>query len=195
MRKSTRTALRAALTVLLCAAVIIPGTLLLGHGYRRYMTAIYPLEHQQLVEAAGQEHSIPTSLIYAIIHTESSFEETALSTAEAKGLMQLTDATFRWALNRAGESDRYTPEDLYDPAINIRYGVYVLALLREQFESTDTVLAAYNAGQGRVREWLKDPAFSADGVHLDSIPYKETADYVQRVTAAQKRYQTLYDIQ
>ncbi len=195
MRKSTRTALRAVLTVLLCATVVIPGTLLLGHSYRRYMTAIYPLEHQQLVEAAGQEHSIPTSLIYAIIHTESSFVETALSTAEAKGLMQLTDATFRWALNRAGESDRYTPEDLYDPAINIRYGVYVLALLREQFESTDTVLAAYNAGQGRVREWLKDPAFSADGVHLDSIPYKETADYVQRVTAAQKRYQTLYDIQ
>ncbi len=195
MKQTTRAFLHGVLTVLVCAAIIIPGILLLNHSYRRYMTSIYPLEHQALVEAAGREQNIPSSLIYAIIHTESSFEETAISTADAKGLMQLTDDTFLWALNRAGESGRYTVRDLYDPAVNIRYGVYVLSLLGEQFEDTRTVLAAYNAGQGRVREWLDDPAYSSDGVHLDTIPYKETEDYVERVIATQERYRELYDLE
>lgn len=56
------------------------------------------------MEAASEEFDIPASLIYAIIHTESSFEEDATSHAQAKGLMQLTDDTFQWALMRAGET-------------------------------------------------------------------------------------------
>lgn len=55
-----------------------------------------------------------------------------------------------------------------------------------------TVLAAYNAGQGRVKEWLKDPAYSADGEHLDAIPYAETAEYVRRVEKTRQRYRQLY---
>ncbi len=158
------------------------------------MTKMYPLEYRQQVEAAGAQQDFAPSLIYAVIHTESHFNANAVSPANAKGLMQLTDSTFQWAMRRAGESGRYDSDDLFNPDVNIRYGVYVLSLLREQFNSTATILAAYNAGQGRVREWLNDPALSSDGVHLDTIPYKETAEYIERVTKAQKRYQELYNI-
>lgn len=177
------------------AAVVCVSVLLLEQGYRRYLCAVYPLEHEALVQAASKEFDVAPSLIFAIIHTESSFEEQALSSAQAKGLMQLTDDTFRWALTRAGEQGQYTEEDLYDPAVNIHYGVYVLKLLGEQFEDVSTVLAAYNAGQGRVQEWLRDPAYSTDGVHLDAIPYPETVEYIRRVIQARQRYQQLYSME
>ena len=174
------------------AAVLALGVLLLNRGYRRYLMSVYPIDHEELVQQASAAFDVPPSLIYAVIHTESSFEEDALSSANAKGLMQLTDDTFRWALLRAGDTGKYTIEDIYDPAVNIHYGVYVLHLLKEQFPETETVLAAYNAGQGRVREWLDNPDYSADGIRLDRIPYEETAEYVRRVIQAQRRYQTLY---
>ncbi len=195
MRRTIHSALRGLLAVFACAAVIVPGVLMLNRGYHRYLSGIYPLEHRELVETAAQEYAVPVSLIYAIIHTESGFLEDAISSAGAKGLMQITDDTFQWALNRAGEKGKYTSEALYDPAVNIHYGVYVLSLLREQFIDTETALAAYNAGQGRVREWLRDPACSDDGMHLDNIPYAETAEYIRRVTQTQKRYQALYDLE
>lgn len=178
---------------LLAIVVILAGIPALRHGYHHYMTAIYPTDYQQEVEAAAGEFGISPSLVFAVIHTESQFDAAAVSSAGAKGLMQLTNDTFQWALRRAGDSGRFTEEDLFDPVVNIRYGVYVLSLLREQFKSADTVLAAYNAGQGRVREWLQE--LSTDGIHLDTIPYPETAKYVERVRQAQRQYQQLYNIE
>lgn len=189
-----RSAKRTLLRIGGSAVLLVLAVLLLNRGYHHYLTRVYPMEHAQLVNDAAGEYNLPPSLVFAVIHTESSFREQALSPADAKGLMQLTDDTFRWALSRSGETGKYTPEDLYDPAINIHYGVYVLSLLGEQFEYTETVLAAYNAGQGRVSSWLQDPALSADGKRLDSIPYPETETYVSRVLEAQKRYRTLYHI-
>ncbi|MBQ4612515.1 MAG: lytic transglycosylase domain-containing protein [Clostridia bacterium] len=174
--------------------VIVLTTVLLGGAYKQYYSTVYPLKFEAEVSAASGEFDIAPSLIYAVIYTESSFEPQATSSADAKGLMQLTDSTLQWALNREGNPDKYAPDALYEPSVNIHYGVYVLALLGEQFENVETVLAAYNAGQGRVAQWLDDSRYSSDGVHLHSIPYEETANYVRRVLATQKRYQQLYSI-
>ncbi len=183
------------LTILALLAFIALCTVQLRGGYRHFYSAVYPLEYQEEVTTASAEFDIPPSLIYAIIHTESSFNPQAVSSADAKGLMQLTDDTFRWALSRAGDKNAHTTEALFDPAMNIHYGVYVLTLLGEQFEQTETILAAYNAGQGNVSQWLKDAQYSSDGDTLHTIPYPETANYVTRVLDTQKRYQTLYSIQ
>ena len=174
--------------------VALIGTLLLHKGYQQYYRAVYPVAYQDEVSAAAEQFGIQPSLIYAIIHTESSFKPNAVSPADAKGLMQLTNDTFQWALTRAGQTDAHSPDDLFDPSINIHYGVYVLTLLGEQFEDTETVLAAYNAGQGRVAEWLSDTRYSADGIRLHTIPYPETETYVQRVLDTQKQYIQLYSI-
>ncbi len=179
----------AVLAVLFCCAV------LLNRGYDWYFRALFPVKYETTVVREAEQFDFPPSLIYAIIHTESEFDASALSSAEAKGLMQLTDNTFNWALKRAGESDCHTVEDLFDPNINIHYGVYVLSLLREQFQTVETLLAAYNAGQGTVGRWLKNPDCSHDGIHLDAVPYKETDDYIRRVTETQRRYQILYSME
>ncbi len=190
--------MKKAWTLLQCVGLLVfiaLATLVVHDGYRRYFAAAYPLKFEAEVTAASDEFDIPPSLIYAMIHTESSFDPRAVSHAGAKGLMQLMDSTLDWALTRAGDTGKYTADDLFDPAVNIHYGVYVLTLLGEQFEHTDTVIAAYNAGLGNVGSWLKDPQYSADGVTLHAYKFPETETYVARVRDAQKRYQELYSIE
>lgn len=184
-------------TILSCIGILIIaciGALLLNRCYHWLMITAYPTKYAEYVTKTAEEFSVDPSLIYAVIHTESHFDSDALSTAKAKGLMQLTDNTLDWALSKAGETGKYSPDDLFDPQINIRYGVYVLTLLEKQFHDTETVLAAYNAGQGTVKKWLKDPEHSTDGVHLINIPYLETEKYVNQVLKTQAKYRQLYKI-
>ena len=179
---------------LFLALLLVVCTLLLRQAGHRLGEALYPLKYSKQVEAAATEYDVPPSLIYAVIHTESEFDPSAVSPAEAKGLMQLTDDTYRWALQREKREEEFLPETLFDPEVNIHYGTCVLSLLQEQFSQTETVLAAYNAGQGHVREWLENPAYSADGETLSDIPFPETATYVKRVLATRKQYQILYHL-
>lgn len=179
----------AALALLLAICVF-----LLGQAQQRFDESAYPLKYADTVLTAAEEYGLPPSLIYAVIHTESSFNPSAQSSADAVGLMQITNDTYRWALQRAGAEDTYDPDTLLDPVANIQCGTYILHLLGEKFENTQTVLAAYNAGQGHVRQWLADPAYSEDGVTLSHIPFAETEEYIRRVLTAQQRYQQIYNI-
>ncbi len=190
--KSTR--FTRVLALIVSLLILIGAVPLVRHGYTRYFSANYPIHYQEIVTAAAQEFGIEPSLIYAIIHTESRFDERATSSADARGLMQMTKSTFEWALRRAGDVGKHSVDDLYDPTVNIHYGVYVISLLREQFEHDDTVLAAYNAGQGRVREWLQNSAYSDDGKTLHTVPYPETDNYIRRVNEAREHYKQLYQI-
>lgn len=70
----------------------------------------------------------------------------------------------------------------------------MLYLLDQQFGDRDTALAAYNAGQGRVKGWLADSRYSDDGVTLREIPFPETAAYGRKIQQAQEMYQELYQI-
>lgn len=182
------------LIILLIIAILAGMVTLLIHSYRQYLLTAYPLEYEELIEKYSQEYGIAPSLIAAIICTESHFRPEAVSSAGAVGLMQLTPETFHWAQRRAGIKDRQDQTALTDPETSIRFGTYTLLLLYQQFEHHDTALAAYNAGQGRVHGWLKDPTHSADGVTLQHIPYKETEQYVKRVKKAQTIYRTLYNL-
>ncbi len=181
--------------IFLLGILLVLVTIVLRGAYRQYMKTSYPLEYSDWVESYAAQYEFPPSLVYAIIRTESGFDPDAYSSAGARGLMQITDSTFTWAQNREHAGEHASPEVLFDPETNIRYGVYVLSLLRELYPVTDTTLAAYNGGLGNVRDWLQDPACSSDGETLHTIPFTETREYVQKVRDAQKIYQTLYEIQ
>lgn len=178
--------------ILLITAILAGMVLLVANGYRRYQRTAYPLRYTDLILQYSDTYGITPSLVCAVICVESHFQPDAASHAEAIGLMQLTADTFHWAQTRAGVMEKQDAEALTDPETNIRFGVYTLKLLYEQFDDTETVLAAYNAGQGNVRRWLADTQYSADGVHLDRIPYAETEKYVERVKKAQTIYRKLY---
>lgn len=178
------------LDFLIVAAVIVLGIPLLKAGYQHYLEVSYPLEYDEIVTTYAQEYDLAPSLIYGIIYTESRFDPEAVSSVGAKGLMQLMDETFDWTLQKLGEESG----NVFDPETNIRCGARLLKYLSAQFNNTEAVLAAYNAGVGNVKKWLKDTRYSDDGETLHTIPFPETEEYVQRVLKIQKIYQTLYKL-
>jgi len=176
--------------VLLCVSVVA-----LQLSITTYLRATYPSDYTDAVETCATEFDLPPSLIYAVIRTESGFRADAISHADAVGLMQVTEDTCRWALRRTNANTEFNPQLLTIESENIYYGSLILRLLIDDFGNTETALAAYNAGQGHVREWLSNPVHSSDGQTLSHIPFEETANYVRRVLAAQMRYQQIYNIQ
>ena len=144
------------------------------------------LRYHRYVEAASEEFDVPQSVIYAVIYCESSFEADAVSSAGAKGLMQMMPATFKELQGYLKET--HSDDELLDPQISIRYGTYYLSRLYKRFENWETVFAAYNAGPTIVSKWLKDAKYSSDGKTLSHIPYSETSYYVKKVSGMVEKY-------
>ena len=105
--------------------------------------------------------------------------------------MQMMPETFEWLMEKRGETGKYTADDLFDPAVCIDYGSYLLRVFYDTYGNERCAVAAYNAGFV-VGEWLQNPNLSSDGVTLDSIPYPETANYVEKVESAKQMYIQLY---
>ena len=148
--------------------------------------AAYRRPYREEVAAGG----IPSALVYAVMKAESGFREDALSHAGAVGLMQVKPATAEFICARRGVV--FAAERLQEGGYNVRVGCMYLAYLLERFPHKETALAAYNAGEGRVRQWLADEALSEDGNVLKAIPYPETRTYVKKVLKFEKFYEFFY---
>lgn len=158
-----------------------------------YNDAVYPRTYANLVEDAAKTYELDENLIYAVIKTESGFDSLAVSVNNARGLMQVTEDTFDWLSVQMGNEGTYTHEDLADPKLGITYGCYLLHYLMEEFDGeVSTVLAAYHAGMTITHTWLEDSSYSADGRTLDTIPYADTAHYVDKVLDNYEHYQDIY---
>ncbi len=156
------------------------------------LQTVYPRRYADIVEETAAEYGLDEALLYAVIETESGFDKDAVSSIGAMGLMQITPETFEWLQTKTGES--YSSEALFEPSVAIKYGAFFLSYLFDEFGETETVLAAYHAGRGQVNQWLDDPRYSSDGKTLSSIPFDDTATYVEKVLKVEKWYCKLYDI-
>lgn len=139
--------------------------------------------------------SVEKALVWAIARQESAFDPKAVSSAGARGLMQLMPATARQTAVRAGlgyAADRLTT----DPSYNAQLGASHLGELMGDWKGSYVLaIAAYNAGGGNVRRWIEafgDPRSSAiDPVDwIERIPFSETRNYVQRVMENLQVYRT-----
>lgn len=154
--------------------------------------AAYPIKYEETVSEQCAIRGIDDVLVYSVIKCESSFNPDAVSSVGARGLMQLTEESFEWIRWKLDEDGEYVYEDMFDPEVNIRYGVYLLSYLCERFENEKTALAAYHAGMNCVDGWLSNEEYSDDGKSLKKIPYRDTSDYVSRVSRTEAIYETLY---
>ena len=180
---------------LVCAllALILLAALLCGYffyGRPALLRSKYKLAYEAEILASAEEFDLDPYLVCGVIFTESAFRPEARSNVGALGLMQLMPAT---GLEEAEllEIEGVTEDRLTEPALNIRLGCNYLRKLLDEFGTESVALAAYNAGPGRVRQWLKEYGKKEDGSIL-YIPFPETSKYVERVQSAKGVYERLY---
>ena len=142
------------------------------------------------VALAARQYQLDPALIRAVIHAESAFKPSAISKAGAKGLMQLMPATAKQTAQK-NKIAFNNVKDLYDPNVNIMLGSAYYSELLKQFNGNRVLAtAAYNAGPGSVRRWLRASNGTLDVMtFIETIPYTETREYVQAVLSYRMIYQ------
>jgi len=157
---------------------------------------LYPLGYP-LQPLPPQVKSPEEALVLGIIRQESQFQADVVSSAGARGLMQLMPATAKTVAPKLGlpapEETRLTSE----PALNLQLGRAYLAEVMAQFDNNPVLAAAaYNAGPNRVRQWLNDFGDPRSGAvdpldWIEQIPFTETRLYVQRVIENTRLYRQI----
>ncbi len=175
---------RSRIPIAVFSAVLSIAVILLGLAV--VSRAAFPRPYRKTVRESGLDEA----LVYSVMKAESGFEEDAKSKAGAVGLMQILPATAEFVCELSGIP--FEAERLTEGEYNVRLGCAYLHYLLGKFECEETALCAYNAGEGTVSGWLKDPAYSRDGRTLGKIPYEETAEYVKKIGRYWKFYRFFY---
>jgi soluble lytic murein transglycosylase len=162
-------------------------------GLKSIYKQIFPINYSEIVLKYCEQYDVEPHVVFAVIKNESGFKKDAVSIGVgARGLMQITEETFIWLKAKENEKTSYTFEDLFEPDVNIRYGVFLLSLAKEEFSSVEAVLASYHAGFNATKKWLKDRNYSLDGINLSSTPFKDTNLYIKNVKKSIEIYKKIY---
>ncbi|MBD1391179.1 transglycosylase SLT domain-containing protein [Neiella sp. HB171785] len=148
----------------------------------------FPIAYQDLFTTFADMRKVDDTLLMAIARRESSYNRYARSPKDARGLMQLMPATAKEMARRINLRYRGV-STLYQPETNIRLGsAYIQRLLKQFNQNSVLAIASYNAGPHRINSWLNDGTPLPFDVWIETIPFRETRDYVQAVLA----YQVIY---
>lgn len=172
----------------------------LGLEHRRINTAastgraaafnqLYPKPFASKITRAADEAQLPQDLVFGLIRQESRFISMALSSAGARGLMQVMPSTARWVAKQTGLKG-YNSKKISDIDTNLFLGTQYLRLVRENVSPNVTLAtASYNAGPSKAAAWRSTLTREVEGaLFAETIPYSETRDYVMRVTANTVQY-------
>jgi len=148
---------------------------------------LYPAAPAQALTRAARGAGLDPNLVAAVALQESAFNPLAVSSAGARGLLQIMP-TVGAELARAAGLARFDPSDLFDPEINLKLGCAHLSEYRRRFGSIPRALAAYNGGPSRVERWSLPAGRDDDERFVERIPIPETRLYVKRVLAGARMY-------
>ncbi len=141
----------------------------------------FPLPWREDVERLAGQADIDSGWMFGVMRRESAFMPDIGSSAGAQGLMQLMPATASYV---AKKFDLPTParSDLHDPATNMRLGSAYLRYVLDKFGDNQVLAtAAYNAGPGRVNQWLARTGTLPADIWIDTLPFTETREYCRAV--------------
>ncbi len=150
----------------------------------------FPLAYSDLYARYTNGKAISQSYAMAISRQESAWNPTARSPVGASGLMQIMPGTATHTVKMFSIPGYRNPSQLFDPETNINIGTSYLQYVYQQFGNNRIFAsAAYNAGPGRVRNWMNNSAGKLDAVaFVESIPFSETRSYVKNVLAYDAYY-------
>jgi len=140
----------------------------------------YPRAYWDTVEVTARRHGVDPLFILSVMREESMFDPEARSTAGAIGLMQLMPQTaFRLDGNLQLRINNIS--QIRNIKNNIQLGTYYLSNLIKEFGSYIYALAAYNAGEEKVKKWIQKGTYKSTDEFIEDIPYSETKNYIKRV--------------
>ena len=151
----------------------------------------FPPAYRDDFLAWGRQTGVDPYLLMAITRRESAYNPVALSPAGARGLMQLMPGTAAQVSRQLGLNDP-GPYGVLEPELNIRLGSTYLRDKLERYQGNRlAATAAYNAGPGRVDQWLGTNSMESFDLFVESIPFRETRDYVQAVLSYRVIFESL----
>ncbi|PKM10207.1 MAG: lytic murein transglycosylase [Gammaproteobacteria bacterium HGW-Gammaproteobacteria-3] len=141
----------------------------------------FPVDYEETVRHNARRQELDPAIVFGLIRRESVFDQSARSPAGARGLMQIMPQTGRQIARSLKEKWR-SVESLFNPAVNVKYGAYYYKQMLDRFDGHFALAAAaYNAGPGRVSRWLPRYSPMAADIWIETIPFKETREYVTAV--------------
>jgi soluble lytic murein transglycosylase len=157
-----------------------------------YWHLLFPQPYWTELVADSGTNGLDPYLVASLIRQESEFNATVVSHANAYGLMQLLPSVGKSMAKKDGIK-RFDARQLLDPSVNLELGTTNLKQVLNRFGGqVEYALAAYNAGDTPVRQWLASNDYKDVPEFVESIPYTETRDYVQAILRNREMYKALY---
>jgi soluble lytic murein transglycosylase len=157
-----------------------------------YWHLLFPQPYWKELVADAGSNGLDPYLVASLIRQESEFNAGAVSPKSAYGLMQLLPSVGKSMAKKRGIKG-FSTGQLLDPTVNLELGTTNLKQVLDRFGGQmEYVLAAYNAGDTPVRQWLSSNDYKDVPEFVGSIPYTETRDYVEAILRNREMYRTLY---
>lgn len=155
---------------------------------------LYPLYYSKYLQQEAARNNIDPVLAQSLMREESYFNPMAVSSSDARGLMQLLPTTAQEVAKQMGLSG-YTTISLFSPEINTKLGSRYLGYLHKTFQGKSMPsVGAYNGGPNAMKRWIESfggPQADPDWF-VESIPYEQTRDYIKKVFGSYWNYQRIY---
>jgi soluble lytic murein transglycosylase len=155
---------------------------------------MYPVYFASEIQSAADRFQIDPWLVQSLMREESYFNEMAVSSSNARGLMQLLPTTAADVANWVN-LEPFQTWDLFIPKVNILLGTRYLKYLHDTFSNRSMVsVGAYNGGPNAMKRWLSAiPSAASDpDLFVEQIPYEQSQEYIKKVYASYWNYNRLY---
>jgi soluble lytic murein transglycosylase len=151
----------------------------------------YPRAYQDIVDDLSAKYKVDPYLMFSVAREESRFDPQARSIAGALGIMQIMPHTAK-RLDRSLRLGARSTYQILDIENNLHLGIYLMSKNIREFGSYSQALAAYNAGEHRVRTWTRRGSYRSADEFIEDIPYSETRKYVKRVLTSYFEYHRIF---
>ena len=154
---------------------------------------LYPAPYADALIKHAPQRNVDPRFLLSIMRQESRFRADVKSYAAARGLMQFISTTATRVAAEIGQ-ETFRQDDLYDPSTSILFGSHYTGNLFKLFPNQPAAVAAsYNGGEDNMKRWLNRSKANQMDRYVPEIAFAQSKDYVYRVMANYRMYQTLYD--
>jgi soluble lytic murein transglycosylase len=153
---------------------------------------LYPIYFSGEINQYARYYGLDPYIVLALTREESYFNNMAISSSDARGLMQILPATAidiaKWR-----ELGYVNNLMLFNPETNIKFGTAYLSYIKEKlYGKTVFAIGAYNGGPNAIGKWLKTLSYADTDEFIENIPYEQTRTYIKKVYRSYWNYKKIY---